>query len=506
MAKLAKKEDYVVDVSEMPKEAGVFRSLVPARLDRLPWTRFHTLILVALGVSWVLNGIEIQLFSQGGVVLQDQAALGLSTAQVGLLPSVYLVGAVVGALIFARLTDTFGRRRLFFVTLFVFMLGNVLSAAAPSFEFLLVCRIITGMGVGGEQVAIISAIDEMIPARHRARANIAIGATVWLGTMVGAGLGFALFNPALLPVDLSWRFALLIGPALCVVVLFLRRGIPESPRWLMTHGRGEEAERVVDEIEERLVRRGYDLAAVPEGKAIKILRDPDKTSVGQLLRVLLLQYPKRSFAAFAAMTTQGFLYNAIFFTFALVLANFYGIEAAALSYYIFIFGAGNLLGAVLGPLFDTLGRRKMVLASYLGSGAMLALTGILFYTDVLSAVTLTLLWWLTFFLASAGAGASFVIASEVFPVELRAGALSFFYVIAQVIGATGPVIYATLIGDGTNRGPMMYGYLLAAGLMAIGGLAVWFFGVDAERRSLEDIATPLSAAEESPTVTPGLRS
>lgn len=502
---MAKEEERIVDVTETPKEAGVFRSLVPARLDRLPWARFHTLILVALGVSWVLNGIEIQLFSQGGVVLQDPGALGLSTAQVGLLPSVYLAGAVIGALIFARLTDTLGRRRLFFVTLLVFMLGNVLSALAPSFEFLLVCRFITGMGVGGEQVAIISAIDEMIPARHRARANIAIGATVWLGTMIGAAVGFVLFNPELLPVDLGWRLALLIGPALCVVVLFLRRGVPESPRWLMTHGRGEEAERVLDGIEERLRSRGHDLGPVPEEKAISILREPEKTPVSRLLRVLLLQYPKRSLAAFAAMTTQGFLYNAIFFTFALVLANFYRIEAAALSYYIFIFGAGNLLGAVLGPLFDTVGRRKMILASYLGSGAMLALAGVLFYADVLSALTLTLMWWLTFFLASAGAGASFVIASEVFPVELRAGALSFFYVIAQVIGATGPVIYAALIGDGTDRGPLMYGYLLAAGLMAVGGLATWFFGVDAERRSLEDVAAPLSAVEEPVTVTPGLR-
>jgi MFS family permease len=486
----------VVDLTYRPNQAATFRTSVPARLDRLPWARFHTLIVLALGVSWILNGIEVQLFSQGSVVLQDEVVLGLSASQVGLLPTVYLGGAVLGAVIFARLTDTLGRRKLFFVTLLVFMLGNVLSAFAPSFELLLVCRVITGMGLGGEQVAIISAVDEMIPARHRGRANIALGATIWLGTMAGAGLGFVLFDPDVIAADLGWRLALLIGPALCVGVLFLRRGIPESPRWLMTHGRGDEAERVVDGIEARLERAGHVLPPVPEDQSITIRRNPEKVSLGRLLRVLLVRYPKRSLAAFAAITTQGFLYNAIFFTFALVLANFYGIGAAALSYYIFIFGAGNALGALLGPLFDTVGRRAMVLWSYAGAGIILAVTGVLFYADAVGAVALTLLWCATFFLASAGAGASYVVASEVFPVEVRAGALSFFYVVAQVLGATGPLIYAALIGEGTDREPMLYGYLIAAVLMVAGGVVTWMFGVDAERRSLEDVATPLSAADE----------
>lgn len=481
---------------------ATFRTLVPARLDRLPWTRFHTMILVALGASWFINGIEVQLFSQGGVVLLDEATLGLTTAQVGLLPSVYLLGTVVGALIFARLTDTLGRRRLFFITLGVFIVGNAASGLAPNFEMLLLFRFVAGLGVGGEQVAIVSAIDELIPALYRARANIAIGATIWLGTMAGAGAGYLLYDPAIVPVDLGWRLALIIGPVLCIPILLLRRDIPESPRWLMTHGRGDEAERVTDEIEQRLRSRGRELPPVPDDKAISIRRNPDRVGYRTLLRVMLTQYRRPSLAALMTLTTQGFLYNAIFFTFALVLANFYGVAPAALSAYIFIFGAGNALGALLGPLFDTVGRRRMVLLSYVGGGTVLAITGVLFYADVLTAVTLTLLWWLTFFIASSGAGAAYVIASEVFPVELRAGALSLFFVIAQGVGATGPVIFAALIGDGTARGPLMIGYLLAAALVMIGGVGMWLFGVDAEGRSLEDIAPPLASADAAPPAAP----
>ncbi|HET7581024.1 MAG TPA: MFS transporter [Bacillales bacterium] len=476
---------------------GIFRTLVPARIDRLPWTRFQTLILVALGISWFLQGLETQLFSQGSVVLQNQSTLGLSTEQVGLLSSFFLVGEVGGALIFARLTDTLGRRKLFFITLAVYMLGNVISVFAHSFEFLLFFRIIVGMGVGGEQVAIVSAIDEMIPARHRARANIAIGATSWLGTMAAAGLGFLLYNPDLISINVGWRLALLIGPVLSIVVMLLRRDIPESPRWLMTHGRGAEAEQAVAKMEDRVRRRGVELSAVSEDKAIVLRENPDKVRYGKILRVLFVDYRKRSLAAFAMLATQGFLYNGIFFTFALVLAHFYNVAPAALSYYIFIFGAGNALGAVLGPLFDTVGRRKMALFSYVGSGLILALTGVLFYADVLSAVTITILWWAAFFIASAGAGSAYVIASEVFPIEMRSGALSVFYSISQGVGAIAPAIFAALIGDGSERLPMMYGYLFAALMVIIGGVVMWFFGVDSERKSLEDIAEPLSAGEES---------
>ncbi|HET7615322.1 MAG TPA: MFS transporter, partial [Bacillales bacterium] len=389
------------------------------------------------------------------------------------------------------------RRKLFFITLAVYMLGNVVSVFADSFTFLLIFRVIVGMGVGGEQVAIVSAIDEMLPARYRGRANIAIGATSWIGTMAAAGLGFWLYDPDLVSINLGWRLALLIGPVLSIAVMILRRDIPESPRWLITHGRGREAEKVVDGIEERLRRHGAQLDDVPDEKAIVLRKNPDKVRYGKLLQVLLVQYPKRSLAAFAMLGTQGFLYNGIFFTFALVLAHFYGVKPAALSSYIFIFGAGNALGAVLGPLFDTVGRRKMALFSYAGSGIVLALTGVLFYADVLTAVTITILWWLAFFIASAGAGSAYVIASEVFPVEIRSGALSIFYSVSQGVGALAPVIFAALIGDGTERLPMMYGYLFAALMVIIGGVVMWFFGVDSERRSLEDIAAPLSAGEYS---------
>lgn len=474
--------------------AAVFRTLIPARLDRLPWTRFHTLILVALGASWLINGLEVQLASQGGVVLQNDATFGLSTTEVGLLPTAYLIGEVVGALIFARLTDTLGRRKLFLVTLAVFIVGNLASAAAPNLWTLLVFRFIAGLGIGGEQVAIVSAIDELIPAKYRARANIAIGATIWIGVMAGAGAGYLFYNPDLLPITLGWRLALVIGPVLCVPVMLARRSIPESPRWLLTHGQGDEAERITAAIEDRLARQGRPLEALPSrSKAIVVDANPERIGYGRILRVMFAKYLPRSVAAFAVMITQGFLYNAIFFTFALVLANFYHVQPAALSSYIFIFGAGNALGAVLGPLFDSVGRRKMMLVSYVGSGLMLAITGLLFYAGAVNAVTLTLLWWLTFFIASAGAGAAYVVASEVFPVEMRAGALSLFYVASQGVGSIAPVIFGALIGAGTVRGPLLIGYLVAAALIAAGGIIMWFLGVEAAGRSLEEVAPPLCA-------------
>lgn len=468
-----------------------FRTLIPARIDRLPWTGFHTTLMFALGVSWFINGLEIQLASQGAVILLRPDTLHLTAASVGLLPSVYLIGEVVGAIVFSRLSDTLGRRKLFLITLGFFIVGNVASAFAPNFEILLICRFIAGLGVGGEQVAIVSAIDEIIPAKFRARANIAIGATVWVGVMVGALAGYVLYNPDIVAYNVGWRIAYAIGPILCIPVLFLRHSLPESPRWLMTHGRGHEAERVIDEIEARVQKHGRVLPAIPEDRAINIQTHPKKIGYGTVLRVMFVQYPKRSFAAIAVLTTQGFLYNAIFFTFALVLAGFYHIPPSVISAYIFIFAAGNALGALLGPLFDTVGRKKMILVSYCGSALVLTITALLFQANAVNALTLTLLWWLCFFIASAGAGASYVIASETFPIEVRASALAIFFVIAQGIGAISPVLFGYLIGDGTNRGPLTVGYLVAAGLVAAGGLIMWFFGTEAAGKSLEDVAPRL---------------
>jgi len=314
--------------------------------------------------------------------------------------------------------------------------------------------------------------------------------------MVGALAGFVFYNPEIFPPNVGWRVALCVGPVLCIGVMFLRRSIPESARWLMTHGHGAEAEKVTAGIEARVLSHGRTLDEVPADKAITIRTDPEKVTYWMALKVMFKRYPKRSFAALSVLTTQGFLYNAIFFTFSLVLANFYGIEPAALSYYIFIFGAGNALGALVGPLFDTVGRRLMMLVSYCGSGIVLAFTGWLFYINVLSALTITLLWLVTFFIASAGAGASYVVASEVFPVEMRAAALSLFFVVAQAVGATGPIIFGTLIGDGTERGPLMVGYLVAAGMVALGGVIMWFFGIEAAGKSLEDVAAPLAEVHE----------
>ncbi len=483
------------------REPEEFRTLIPARMDRLPWTRFHTFLLIALGVSWFINGIETQLASQGAVILLQPDTLHLTPASAGLLPTFYILGEVVGAIFFARLSDLMGRRKLFLITLGLFIVGNIASAFAPNFEVLLLCRIIAGLGIGGEQVAIVSAIDEIIPARFRARANIAIGATVWIGVMVGAAAGFVLYDPNFLDPAISWRIAYATGPILCIPILFLRRTLPESPRWLMTHGRGHEAEAVIHQIETDLERRGKRLPEIPADQAINIQTNPPKVRYGEVLRVMFVQYPRRTFAALSVLTTQGFLYTAIFFTFSLVLARFYDISASALSLYTFIFGAGNALGALLGPLFDTVGRRKMMLISYGGAAIVLAITAVLFQANLLNAITLTLLWWLGFFIASAGAGAAYVVASETFPIEVRASALAIFFVIAQGTGAIGPVLFGFLIGDGTDRSPLMIGYLVAAALVAAGGLIMWFFGTEAAGKSLEDVAPPLASGSQ-PVVMP----
>ncbi|GII21492.1 MFS transporter [Planosporangium mesophilum] len=477
------------------------RSDVPARIDRLPWARFHWLVVVALGVAWVLDGLEIQMAASIASVLKDQNTLHLTAGEVGLTASIYLLGEVVGALVFGRLSDRLGRRNLFLVTLGIYLVFNGLSGFAWNLWSFLAMRFIAGMGIGGEYTAINSAIDELIPARYRGRVDIAINGTYWMGAMIGAASQLILLNPNILPKDIGWRVSLFVGPVIGLAIWQLRKHVPESPRWLLTHGRAEEAERTVREIEDRVRADGRELPELGEDAVIEV-RPTEKVTYRQIARVMLRDYPSRSLLGFSMLVTQSFLYNAIFFTYGLVLAGFYHIPDQSIPWYFFPFALGNLLGPLLlGRLFDTWGRKPMIAGTYLLSAAILAVSGYLFWIGALNAVTQTILWCVVFFIASAGASSAYLTVSEIFPIELRAQAISFFFAIAQVVGGViAPWVFAQLIGDAKNPTPLFYGYLVGAGLMAVGGLVALFYAVPAHGRSLEQVAKPLSVVSRVPSV------
>jgi len=481
-------------VGQVMAAGKTVRSLVPARMDRLPWTRFHWLVIIGLGVSWILDGLEIQIVSTVGTVLQDRHTLHITTADVGTLASVYLLGQVLGALVFGRITDMIGRKKMFVACLGLYLFASGIGGLSFSLWFLLLFRFLAGMGIGGEYTAINSAIDELIPSHYRGRVDIAVNGTYWGGAMIGAAASIFLLDPHILPINVGWRIGFFIGPVAGLIIIYLRRAIPESPRWLMTHGREAEAERVVDDIEERVRRDGVQLEPVPESKALEVV-DRGHVSYIEIAKTMLGQYPSRSFLGFSMMVTQAFLYNAIFFTYALVLQHFYHIASDRIGVYFFPFALGNLLGPLfLGRLFDTVGRRKMILLTYGGSGILLAISAVLFSQGTLTATTQTIFWCVIFFFASAGASSAYLTVSEIFPLELRGQAISFFFAISQLAGGVAaPRIFAALIGEGTSRGPLTIGYFVGAAIMVAGGVIAWFFGVNAERKSLEDIATPLSA-------------
>lgn len=474
-----------------PPAQGV-RSLVPARMDRLPWTRFHWLVVVGLGVSWILDGLEIQMVANVGSVLADKATLGLGSAEVGLMGSVYLIGEVVGALVFGALTDRLGRKNLFILTLAIYLLGSGLAGVSWDLYSLLFFRFVAGLGIGGEYTAINSAIDELIPSRYRGRVDIAVNGTYWGGALAGSVAGFFLLDPNLVPIFWGWRIAFLVGPVLGLIIIFLRRHIPESPRWLMTHGCEVEAEQTVDDIERRVERSGVTLEPVPEDKALEI-KAQKSVSYIMLAKIIFTTYPKRGILGATMMITQSFLYNAIFFTYALVLSKFFHISHSHVPLFFIPFALGNLIGPlVLGPLFDTMGRRKMILGTYGISAIILAVSAVMFHNGALNAVTQTILWCICFFFASAGASSAYLTVSEIFPLELRGQAIALFFAIGQAAGAVAPTVYGALIGNGSTHGPLTIGYLVGAAIMMTGGIVAWFLGVDAERKSLEDVADPLS--------------
>jgi MFS family permease len=475
---------------------GVIRSLIPARIDRLPWSPFHTRMVVALGVAWILDGLEITVASGVVALLTEKTSLGLSSTQAGALASVYLAGEVVGALVFGRMSDKLGRKKLFVITLAVYLVGSGLTALTLSngvgwLVFLYATRFISGMGIGGEYAAINSAIDELIPARFRGRVDIMVNGTYWAGALIGT-IGTYIFLNELSP-DVGWRVAFLLGPVLGLVIIFVRRHLPESPRWQVMHGHAAQAEETIDYIEHEVVHGGRELPEVPEDKAVEI-KPAEDIGYFALARVLFKEYPQRAIYGATLMITQSFLYNAIFFTATLVLTTFYGVDAKTAPLFLIAFAVGNLAGPfLLGHLFDTVGRKKMISGTYIIAGVLLTISAFLFKAGVLTATTQTIAWCLIFFFASAGASSAYLTVSEIFPQEVRAKAIAVFFALAQCFGALGPLIYGSLIDqDDPQPGPLFAGYLLGAGVMIVGGLVAAFLGVSAEGKSLEDVATPLA--------------
>ncbi|MQA81121.1 MAG: MFS transporter [Streptosporangiales bacterium] len=469
-------------------------------MDRLPWTRFHWMVVIGLGISWILDGLEIQMVADVGAILtEDASGIGISANRVGLLASVYLVGQVCGALVFGRLTDRLGRKNLFILTLAIYLVGSGLAGFSWDIYSFLVFRFIAGMGIGGEYTAINSAIDELIPAKYRGRVDIAVNGTYWGGALIGSLGALVLLNPDLVPIFWGWRLAFFIGPILGLFIIYLRRHIPESPRWQLTHGYADTAEKTVDEIERTVERQGGELTPVDDSKAIEV-KGEKSINLLRVARILFKEYPKRSVLGATMMMTQAFLYNAIFFTYANVLQTHFHVEHGAIPLYFIPFAFGNLLGPlILGPFFDTIGRRKMIFGTYTIAAVVLALAAILFNAGLLSALTQTILWCVCFFFASAGASSAYLTVSEIFPIEMRGQAIALFFCIAQLTGALAAFLYGLLIGEGANPspGPLTVGYFIGAVLMFTGGVVALVIGVNAERQSLEDIATPLTAVKRS---------
>jgi MFS family permease len=480
------------------RETGeIVSTCIPARLDRLPWSRWHWLVVAALGITWILDGLEVTIVGAVGGVLTERQTLGLSSAQIGLAGSIYIVGAVAGALCFGYLTDRFGRKRLFMITLGLYVGATVATAFAWTFWSFALFRFLTGGGIGGEYSAINSAIDELIPSRVRGWVDIAINGSWWLGTIIGASLTLVLLDPHLLPHALGWRFAFGAGAVLGLVILVIRRYIPETPRWLMTHGCLEEAERVVAAIEDEVrTATGRRDLPPPDGPPMR-LRRTHHLGFGLIARVMFRQYVSRSILGLSLMAGQAFLYNAIFFTYALVLTTFYHVPSGTVGSYLIPFAIGNVLGPwLLGRFFDTVGRRTMIALTYGVSGVLIIATGYLFERGVLTAVTQTAAWSVVFFFASAGASAAYLTVSEVFPLELRAMAIAFFYAVGTAIGGiSGPVLFGALIQTGSAHS-LFYGYLVGGCAMTGAAIVELFIGVHAERQPLEAVAQPLSVVAE----------
>ncbi|HWT24462.1 MAG TPA: MFS transporter [Solirubrobacteraceae bacterium] len=478
-----------------PVELRTIETDIPGRMDRLPWGRWHWLVVVGLGAVWILDGLEVTIVGTiASRLTEEGSGLAITESQIGTAAAIYVAGACTGALFFGHLADRMGRRKLFMITLALYLVATVATAFSTSFLWFAVCRFFTGAGIGGEYAAINSAIDELIPARVRGTVDLIINGSFWLGTAFGALLSLVLLDESLFAADVGWRVAFGLGAILGLGIILVRRYVPESPRWLFIHGREEEADALVSRIE-RQVREetGQELDA-PRGSIT--IRQRRAIGFGTVTKTVFKLYPRRTVLGLALFVGQAFIYNAVFFTYALVLDKFYGVGADQVGWYIAAFAVGNFAGPLLlGPLFDSVGRKPMIAGTYILSGALLAVTAVLFNAGVLTAATQTIAWCVIFFFASAGASAAYLTVSEIFPMETRAMAISFFYAVGTAIGGiTGPLLFGRLIETGGEQN-VMVGYLLGAGLMIAAGIVEIVLGVEAAQKQLEDIAKPLTAED-----------
>ncbi|OQW55725.1 MAG: MFS transporter [Proteobacteria bacterium SG_bin9] len=467
---------------------------IPSRLDSLPWSGFHTRVVIALGVTWILDGLEVTLAGALAGALKQSPTLQFSNVDIGIAASAYLAGAVLGALGFGWLTDRIGRKKLFFITLAVYLVATAATAFSWNLWSFVLFRFLTGAGIGGEYTAINSTIQELVPARYRGWTDLVINGSFWIGAAIGAVGAIVLLDPQHFGPDTGWRLAFFIGSALGLVVLLMRLWIPESPRWLMIHGQPERAEKIVSEIEAAMPVEGRASGAAPL-PMIK-LKMRTHTPLNEVRQALSGAYRQRALVGLTLMASQAFFYNAIFFTYALVLTDFFGIPASNIGWYILPFAAGNFLGPLLlGRLFDTLGRRTMIAFTYGASGILLAVSGYLFAAGYLSAQTQTIAWMVIFFFASPAASAAYLTVSETFPLEIRAFAIAIFYAIGTGIGGViGPALFGVLIDSG-SRNTVFAGYLFGAALMIAAAWVAWRFCIRAERQPLEQVAPPLAVVE-----------
>jgi MFS family permease len=470
---------------------GIVESNVPARLDRLPWSRWHWGVVIALGITWILDGLEVTLAGAVGGVLRRSDTLHLSDSQIGASATFYLVGAVVGAIAFGYLTDRLGRKKLFMVTLLVYLLSTAATAFSWSFLSYGLFRAFTGAGIGGEYSAINSAIDELIPARLRGSVDLIINSTFWIGAAMGSAGTILLLDMGLISINLGWRFAFGIGAVLGTVILFLRKSLPESPRWLMIHGRETEAEAIVWAIEKTVEHRAD---CPPPPQEFTRIETRSHTPLSEIWDTVAFKHRQRSILGLVLMASQAFFYNAIFFTYALVLVEFYGVREQSVGMYLFPFAIGNFLGPLtIGRFFDSIGRKPMITVTYFFSGTLLLLSGWLFREGLLTAKTQALCWTVIFFIASAAASSAYLTVSEIFPLEIRGMAIALFYACGTLVGGVaGPAVFGVLI-ESKSREHLFYGYVMGAALMIAAAAVEWTIGVKAERQSLEHVSTPLSA-------------
>ena len=481
-------------MSQNDTEAERYETKIPARMDRLPWSRFHWLIIIALGATWLLDGLEIGLVGAIGPMLTSKSTLGLTSAQVGYAASVYLIGEVCGAIGFGWLTDRYGRQKLFFITMGVYLSGVALTALSVGFYSFALFRFLAGLGIGGEYSAVYSAIDELIPADYRGHADLAISGSYWIGAAAASVITLFFLNSGVVTSGANWRYVFAFGAALALLILVLRRYVPESPRWLMIHEQPDAAEEVVEDVEERVEESTDEELEEPDEDDSMTIEPIGSISLGNIVKTVFVDNFRRAVLCCILFITQAFLYNAIYFTYGLILHQFYSIPKQSTAYYGIAFAAANFVGAIaLGRFFDTVGRRPMISGTYSVSGILLAITGFLFLNGMLTALTQTILWCVVFFFATAAASAAYLTVSEIFPMEVRAQAIAIFFAIGQAAGGVvAPALFGNLIGSGEPIN-VFYGYCIAAGLMLLGAVVEWVWGIDAAQKSLEEVSTPVSA-------------